>query len=148
VPYQNDLLQDGYDLGNTLLELLSPDGGTMSNQAALEALNQATGRQISQQDDDGSKERLAGIGLIHKGCGRGGTIALAEGSAKAGGNGAVRASKTNKAAEINGKCPEPTFQIGQQLTLSQLKSFLWKSADIRRGSIDATEFKNYFFGML
>ena len=26
--------------------------------------------------------------------------------------------------------PEPTFQIGQKLTLSQLESFLWKSADI------------------
>ena len=24
--------------------------------------------------------------------------------------------------------PEPTFQIGQKLTLSQLESFLWKSA--------------------
>ena len=116
MPYQNDHLQDGYDLGNTLLELLSPDGGTMGNQAALEALNQATDRNISQQDDDGSKERLAGIGLIHKGRGRGGTIALAEGSAKAGGNGAVRASKTSKAAAINGKGPEPTFQIGQKLT--------------------------------
>ena len=34
------------------------------------------------------------------------------------------------------------------LTLSQLETFLWKSADILRGKIDSSDYKKYIFGLL
>ena len=36
----------------------------------------------------------------------------------------------------------------KELTLQDLKSFLWESANILRGSIDSGDFKNYILGML
>lgn len=38
--------------------------------------------------------------------------------------------------------------MANQLTLSSLESWLWESANILRGSIDSSDFKNYIFGLL
>ncbi len=35
-----------------------------------------------------------------------------------------------------------------KLTLETLESWLWDSANILRGSIDSSDFKNYIFGLL
>ncbi|MFW6270638.1 MAG: type I restriction-modification system subunit M N-terminal domain-containing protein, partial [Bacillota bacterium] len=38
--------------------------------------------------------------------------------------------------------------MSDYLTLEELESHLWESANILRGSIDSSDYKNYIFGLL
>lgn len=109
-------------LTDLLLDILPPDGSTLGNLSARKALS----GEIGKEEYEAIRDKGVDLGLIVKGGGRGGSVALAEGieggsryeapSAPAAGNG--RRKATAPAA------PEPTFQIGQKLTLPQLESFL------------------------
>ena len=67
------------DLGDLLLEVLPPDGSTIGNLSAREALSRAAERQISEEEYETVKERALTLGLVVKGRGRGGAIRLANG---------------------------------------------------------------------
>jgi hypothetical protein len=134
------------DLGDLLLDVLPPDGSTIGNLSAREALVRAAERQIGEDEYEAVKEKALALGMIRRGRGRRGAIGLAEGIPGGSCYLAASAPTPRRATGGNGVAPEPSFQIGQKLSLSQLESFLWKSADILRGSMDASEFKYYISG--
>jgi type I restriction enzyme M protein len=53
-----------------------------------------------------------------------------------------RASAPPRAAE------QVEVQPGEKLTVDKLERYLWSAADILRGSIDSSDYKNYIFGLL
>ena len=129
---------DDEDLGDLLLDVLPPDGSTIGNLSAREALSRAAERPISEAEYDTIKEKAFALGLIRKGRGRGGAISLAPGveggsrheapSAPAAGNGRGRAKK---------EAPAKDF-----------KAVLWASADKLRAQMDAAEYKHLVLGLI
>jgi type I restriction enzyme M protein len=57
--------------------------------------------------------------------------------------------KTNGAPRSPVPPPEALdIAPGDRLTVGQLERYLWSAADILRGSIDSSDYKNYIFGLL
>ena len=67
------------ELSDLLLEVLPPDGSTIGNLSAREALSRAAERQVSEEEYEAIKEKALALGMIRKGRGRGGAIGLADG---------------------------------------------------------------------
>lgn len=63
---------------------------------------------------------------------------------------APSSSKRNGASKTNGATTAEPIEIaaGDRLTVDQLERYLWSAADILRGSIDSSDYKNYIFGLL
>ena len=126
------------ELGDLLLDVLPPDGSTIGNLSAREALSRAAERPISEAEYEAIKEKALALGLIRKGRGRGGAIGLAPGieggsryeapSAPAAGNGRGKAKK---------EAPAKDF-----------KAVLWASADKLRAQMDAAEYKHLVLGLI
>ena len=126
------------DLGDLLLDVLPPDGSTIGNLSAREALSRAAERPISEEEYESIKDKALALGLIRKGRGRGGAIGLAPGieggsryeapSAPAAGNSRGRAKK---------EAPAKDF-----------KAVLWASADKLCAQMDAAEYKHLVLGLI
>jgi type I restriction enzyme M protein len=101
--------------------------------------------------DDGGREkavlleRLAGPRGTRVPAQGGGSLAKSSPPAKsvgANGNGALSSRKSGLAAE------QLDLSLGGKLTPDELQRYLWSAADILRGSIDSSDYKNYIFGLV
>jgi type I restriction enzyme M protein len=128
---------DEEDLGDLLLEVLPGDGSTMGNQSAREALSGAAERQISEEEYEAVRDKALALGLVVKGRGRGGSIALAEGIEGGGRYEAPAAPAGNGRGRTKKEAPAKDF-----------KAVLWASADKLRAQMDAAEYKHLVLGLI
>ncbi|WP_322774897.1 class I SAM-dependent DNA methyltransferase [Synechococcus sp. CBW1107] len=121
-----------------LLEVLPGDGSTLGNQSAREALSRAAGRQISEEEYEAVRDKALALGLVVKGRGRGGSIALAEGI-----EGGSRYEAPSTPATGNGR-----GRNKKEAPAKDFKAVLWASADKLRAQMDAAEYKHLVLGLI
>lgn len=61
---------------------------------------------------------------------------------------AARQSRTSSSKNNGKQSDTGEFVPGGKLTIDQLERYLWSAADILRGSIDSSDYKNFILGML
>jgi type I restriction enzyme M protein len=124
------------DLGDLLLDVLPPDGSSMGNLSAREALSRAAERQISEDEYEAVRDKALQIGTIKKGRGRGGSIALGEGI-EGGSRYEPPAAPTSGRGRAKKEPPAKDF-----------KAVLWAAADKLRAQMDAAEYKHLVLGLI
>ena len=129
--------QSEEDLGDLLLEVLPPDGSTMGNLSAREALSRVAEHPISEEEYEGIRDKALALELVVKGRGRGGSIALAEGIEGGSRYEAPAATSSNGQGRAKKEAPAKDF-----------KAVLWASADKLRAQMDAAEYKHLVLGLI
>ncbi|MFI0403664.1 MAG: N-6 DNA methylase [Cyanobium sp.] len=132
------------DLGDLLLEVLPGDGSSLGNLSAREALGQAAGAEVSEEAYEEVKERLLAMGLIRKGRGRGGAIALATGMA---GSPPPEAEAIDRNTALATSAPNGR-RAKKEAPAKDFKAVLWASADKLRAQMDAAEYKHLVLGLI
>jgi type I restriction enzyme M protein len=126
------------DLGDLLLEVLPPDGSTMGNLSAREALSLAAERPVGEEEYEAVRNKALSLGLVIKGRGRGGSIALAEGI-----EGGSRYLAPAVPSTGNGR-----GRAKKEAAIKDFKAVLWASADKLRAQMDAAEYKHLVLGLI
>jgi len=127
---------DANELGDLLLEVLPPDGSTLGNLSARQALSKAAEREVGEEEYDQIRDKALLLGTIKKGRGRGGSIALGEGI-EGGSRYEPPAASTSERVKTKKEAPAKDF-----------KAVLWASADNLRAQMDAAEYKHLVLGLI
>jgi type I restriction enzyme M protein len=89
--------------------------------------------------DDGGREKAALVDRLLGTATNGAPASTGNGSTPPKSNGAARAGAAVAPIEL---------PVGAKLTIDKLEGYLWSAADILRGSIDSSDYKNFIFGLL
>ena len=127
------------DLSDLLLDVLPPDRTTLGNLSARKALSREAGREIQKDEYERIRERAFDLGLITKGGGRGGSIALEEGIEGGSRYEAPTAPTAGRGGGSRAKKEAPA---------KDFKAVLWASADKLRAQMDAAEYKHLVLGLI
>jgi len=127
---------DANELGDLLLEVLPPDGSTLGNLSARQALSKAAEREVGEEEYDQIRDKALLLGTIKKGLGRGGSIALGDGI-EGGSRYEPPAAPTRGQGRAKKEAPAKDF-----------KAVLWASATKLRAQMDAAEYKHLVLGLI
>ncbi len=112
-------------------------------EAAAGSRNVVLAEVLPDYSRDRLKELCRKLGLDDAGWEKGPLVERLAGSAP-------KAEPSNRKNGSNGASKHESLEVaaGEHLTLDKLERHLWSAADILRGSIDSSDYKNYILGLL